>query len=312
MRGFSLDQQIALLQGRRTAAEVQKDNTQARLQRVLNAKTVRPLYLPLSFDYTAVANQATKTLLTDSVDFPLLVVGLISTIQTYGFAIQIRNLVSNRGITQDQIPLPYVAGYGGVYATPGFNGVRPFSPIRLNPGNRLSVTLLNRSGLAADLKGMLCFVCLRVFPQDAAEAQLGPGERAEIDRIIATRPEAQDFFLQLAVPYVSGGTATETLTGLFTQAYDEPLLVVGCSRSLYRSTVELSDSNGYLFSSAAMPVSGLANVFSDYRAPYLFFPKPFYLPANTRLRGNFVNRSPAPGAAAWDDAGDLIFLCETL
>ena len=235
-------------------------------------------FLPMTVPFTSVAGE-NRQAVTNPYDDDLLVRGA-STNLSSGPTARFTAIGGYQWST-DLIPLYAQAGHtakNNIY-------VWYKRPVVVVKQQSITANFVNGSA-APDAAGRLCFFC--ELPSTRQEVNV------EVSRL---------FWLNM--PFQLNGVANESVLGT-TQPLDFAVLIWGAMYSgvANTNTLTLFEKN-YQWSAEGLPLQFYAGLVANNQ-PVLYYPRPYYLPKNVRLRGTLVN------AASETANRNLTFLCQAL
>lgn len=260
-----------------------------RLRLVEQAVAIRPFFLPIQFNKTAVANNEVINGFTDSnVGVDLEILGGITDITSRDC--QIRDVGSKSVWADKQVNIENFFGFGGNNAnTTGRMGMHYYGvPYPLQRGNRLEVMPKNATGGAADIKGFTCFYCQRVRPENFVNANLEGDELEAVKARIKASRAPRTYLLRANVEFTAA-SATGTALNVLTEPVEEPVIVTGAyADNVFRSTCEVFLHDGDQISRSRIPAWAIFQRKGIITSQYNRF-RPFYLPRDGQLKVNFYN-----------------------
>lgn len=261
----------------------------ARLASVVTARRSKPFFLPAQFNSTAVPVNASITATTDeSVDHDVDIVGGITDIINRD--VQIQDVGRKQTWADKHVNIEALFGFGGNNAnTTGKMGVFNYpTPFPLQANNQLEVMVKNVTGAAANIIGYTCFTCQRVFPENSVEGSISSTRLEGIKRHIAKNPYPRPIVLRANVVF-DAASANGKHLNVQTDKLDFPVLITGAyGNNVFRSTVQVTDQDGYQFSRSRFPTWALFARRGWIGQQFNYF-RPFLLPAQGRLTHDFYN-----------------------
>ena len=313
--GKYLDHAIAIRQQPENRAKLQSELNNWRRKRLVEAATVRPVFLPLEFTMTAAGQVSPYREYTRSLGYDVLILGVKADVQT-------REIIVRR--TDSEAPLAYVGDeanlnlrvddIAGISATVGGGQTGTFylpAPITLNNGERLSVEMFKTDTTAGVEVANIVFIGVRVYNKAFAEALIDPVESQLIDRYIAARETPTDRFLKVAVAFdsaIAGGEAAN----IYTPKVEEPLLIKGIRTTLRQSTIELGIEGEPSWTYEGTPIWAVAGEDEMVHENYQWFSKPVYLHSNTIVEIRRIVNSIDGSLIDAQTGNTITFICETV
>jgi hypothetical protein len=305
MNDLLLNHYIALLRDPQGSKQTFDTLQKSRLTRFAKSKAVKPYWLPVTVALDGIAGKI-KTSYTEAVDYPLLILGAITNVPES----RIRLSAVGEQKPWSTEPVDALATAGADPSSVGMNSPLFFpAPFVLAARNKLAVDFQNVTGVTTI--GYYNFIALRVLAQSERDARIdSENDRDALAEINGNR-NPRTVFLKMTVPFGTepgknvDGASIENRT---TQEQDVPLLVLGATTPLENCLMSLTDSSGNIWSPSKVPVWAIASRSNTRKQPFSFFPKPFYLPTNSVLRGNFTNGINGNVEAA---DKDITFICQT-
>ncbi len=293
----------ALMRFPERAAELQKTFNAQRLARVLRARSVRPLFIPLSF-LIENAVQATPFMdKTPRFNYPIVLLGAASDFSKNQEALTSIQVSIDREeilcITDDPVSKCHKEGFANSYQQG--QGYFP-KPILLMDGQRLYVDVFAPAGggAAGGVKYRRNMVLngQRIMPANSADVLLDAKERELVNAAIAARSVPVSKVISMRVQFPAAAAGSHVDVTLPTR--NEPFLIRAMrSQTLAESTIEIGTARDKMWTTAPTPIWGLANCFV-LSAPgsaagvdgfWQFFETPFYISPNEDLTASFVSSS---------------------
>lgn len=296
-----------------------------RFNRVLTARSTRPLVLPISYATAAPGNAISPTPgRTQRLNYPVEILAGAHNFNG-GNADQLaisKNGEINYGVLPDTSTVRFsVDDFGGSPAKgPSYFPV----PIELGRVERLFADYYRPSGVIADQLRYFCFVGQRTFPPNSVEGGLSDPELVQVKSLINSRlvPETRVISMRVLYPAAAAGSEAK---GMKLAGRSEPLLIRALRTSALRhSLVTFSIENEEPWMPAPAPVWSIMNcLIATGAGPcdtnWQFLETPFYLPKDQNLVANFVSSGDDESASFdSDDTGAaqrflaVSFLAETM
>jgi hypothetical protein len=155
----------------------------------------------------------------------------------------------------------------------------------------------------------VCFVGQRVYETNAAEANLSQTQKKLVAHYIDARPAPEIRFLKTSFSFDSGAAGGK-VNDVQTPECNEPLLIRGVQTNLQHSTIRMKIEGEAEWMPGPVPVWGLGSHTSNTLENYVWFERPFFLPAKARLYMDLVNTFD--GTNNDGASGQITFIGETM
>lgn len=311
----TLDHLISVLQDPQKAASLRTEFNGKRRARVQQALSTRPYYQLLTFEMAAAGQTAAYRDTTQSLSFPLIIIGIKADRQT-------RDIVIRR--TEDEKPIAYVGeelnlflrldeiagqsvdsggGQTGVFYLP--------QPIILPANNRLTVEMFKTDTTPDPEEANIVLVGVRVLNKAYGELLMDPAERAMVEDLIRMREVPRTVFLKQAVAFDSAVAGGE-VRNLFTPQVEEPLLVRGLRTTLRHSLISMRINDEPNWMSEQIPVWGVAAEDDLGHDNYQWFARPIYLHSRSQIEVDRITNSIDGTLIDAQTGNSITWICETV
>jgi len=303
MRGASVTSDSA----RKLLEQVRKE----RLMKFERAKSTAPRFLPVLQDKQLFACQGTGVVgeiferYTVPRNYQMLLTGMISNAVMTG--VQIQAVMSEETWMNDFINIDQVAGVLNSGGPDYF-----YQPVPQLLGNKEQMLVKFLNGTGNSQKQYFVFQGLKIFPLvNTDQSPFDSSDQIALDEIKNNIPQ-RTVYLDLVADF-TGTSDGDSVPNVQSNQYAFPLIVYGAATNGIFCLVELKDASDDDMTAGPCPINAVAQdivvTSNNHKAePYLWFPKPFYLPANAQFTANFIN-----GLNGATESGlvQMSFICST-
>jgi hypothetical protein len=222
--------------------------------------------------------------------------------------VQIQAVMSEETWMNDFIAIDQVAGILNSGGPDYF-----YQPVPQLLGNKEQMLVKFLNGAGNDQLQYFVFQGLKIFPLvNTDQSPFDSSDQVALDEIKSGVPQ-RTVYLDLVADFTNKSSDGDTVPNVQSNQYPFPLIVYGAATNGVFCLVELKDASDDDMTAGPCPINAIAQdvvvTNNNHKAePYLWFPKPFYLPANAQFTANFIN-----GLNGGVETGlvQMTFICST-
>lgn len=261
------------------AIKDQQDFNEIRLQNVIEALTVKPVFLPVQIQMPAAVQTLPISGYTTELKYPVVITGAITDGEnkkiSFGFNLENTKPFVSTNATATKLTLEAIAGKS--LQSAGRNGIQEFQPFLLQANDTLKVDVYKPEATNDIEMVTICFVGYRVFSDAFINEVFTPEIEAKVRKEIQLRVTPQQRFDACAVEF-SDNVATANTTKV-----DEPRLVYGFRTTVSDAMLVVGFDNNEPFSKDYFPIWAIAAEAGNNPDNYRFLKRPIFLAPGERL-----------------------------
>lgn len=297
------------------AAVIQSELNTYRRNRINDALTVRPVYLPLVFNMDAAGRTSPYRDVTPSLDYDVIITGIQSDVQARGIILKQTESDISLLRTGDELNLNLrVDDISGISVAVGGGQSGPFylpSPLIIPKRTRVSVEMFKPDTTANPEVAHVVLIAVRVFSREYADYALAGGEIDRINNYIAAREVPTVRLLKQSVNFDAAGVGGQAVN-LYTPRVEEPLLLRGVRTTLEQSSIEFGISGEPSFTVEPTPIWAVAAEPDTGHENYHWFSKPIFLKSGQTIETRRVVNGIDGSTFDAQTGNTITWICETV